>query len=355
MNEATWMASNDPAAMLAFLTDRSLHEVTQRAVHRILDRPSDRKLRLFTCACCRQVWDEAKCQRCVGQGHLNANSGDPSCDYGRECPTCHGSSRIGGLTDPRSRRAVEVAERYADGLATLGELTPHGAAADVLQMRRWEELRDAGDIDDARTHTDLYWSALCWVACATSKEIIDGGLNGTGLIGNQRIFNTSVPPAVQASLLRDVFGNVFRPSLRRQGRHNHLFVATREPTTYTVTSRSKPTEVKETEATVWTNVEHWLAWNDGTIPKLAQAIYDERRFADMPLLADALEEAGCEDAAILGHCRGTDGAWCPKCQGMKKTETNQPFGPCTTCGGVGKLRGPHARGCFVLDLLLGKE
>jgi hypothetical protein len=66
----------------------------------------------------------------------------------------------------------------------------------------------------------------------------------------------------------------------------------------------------------------WLVWNDGTVPKLAQAIYDQRRFADMPILADALEEAGCTSQDILNHCR-------------------QP--------------GEHARGCWALDLVLGKE
>jgi hypothetical protein len=66
----------------------------------------------------------------------------------------------------------------------------------------------------------------------------------------------------------------------------------------------------------------WIRWKNGTIPKLAQAIYDERRFADLPILADALEEAGCESADLLGHCR-------------------QP--------------GEHVRGCWVLDRLLGKE
>jgi hypothetical protein len=66
----------------------------------------------------------------------------------------------------------------------------------------------------------------------------------------------------------------------------------------------------------------WLSWNDSTIPKIAQAIYDERAFDRMPILADALKEAGCTNADILNHCR-------------------QP--------------GEHVRGCWVVDLLLGKE
>jgi hypothetical protein len=66
----------------------------------------------------------------------------------------------------------------------------------------------------------------------------------------------------------------------------------------------------------------WLTWNGGTVPRLVQVIYDERRFSDLPVLADALEEAGCTNADILDHCR-------------------RP--------------GEHVRGCWVVDLLLGKE
>ncbi len=66
----------------------------------------------------------------------------------------------------------------------------------------------------------------------------------------------------------------------------------------------------------------WVAWNDGTVRKLAQLIYDDRDFDRLPLLADALEDAGCTDAAILSHCR-------------------EP--------------GEHVRGCWVVDLLLGKS
>ena len=66
----------------------------------------------------------------------------------------------------------------------------------------------------------------------------------------------------------------------------------------------------------------WLARQEAAVARIAQTIYDERRFADMPILADALEEAGCTDADILNHCR-------------------QP--------------GEHVRGCWVVDLLLGKS
>ncbi|WP_437765758.1 hypothetical protein WMF27_28180 [Sorangium sp. So ce281] len=63
-------------------------------------------------------------------------------------------------------------------------------------------------------------------------------------------------------------------------------------------------------------------WRTSTAVELAGQMYESRVFGPMPLLADALLEAGCEDADVLGHCRGD---------------------------------GPHVRGCWVIDSLLGKE
>jgi hypothetical protein len=66
----------------------------------------------------------------------------------------------------------------------------------------------------------------------------------------------------------------------------------------------------------------WLAWEGGTVPKLAGSIYEERAFDRLPVLADALEEAGCTEAGLLTHLRGP---------------------------------GPHVRGCWALDLILGRS
>jgi hypothetical protein len=66
----------------------------------------------------------------------------------------------------------------------------------------------------------------------------------------------------------------------------------------------------------------WLTWHGGLVVSMARQMYESRDFSDMPILADALEEAGCDNADILAHCR-------------------EP--------------GEHVRGCWVVDLLLGKE
>jgi hypothetical protein len=89
--------------------------------------------------------------------------------------------------------------------------------------------------------------------------------------------------AAQVALIRDIFGNPFRP-------------VTAEPA--------------------------WLRWHDGTVPRIARGIYDDYRFADMPILHDALLDAGCDDEDVLAHCRTPDG---------------------------------HVRGCWVIDLLLEKS
>jgi hypothetical protein len=66
----------------------------------------------------------------------------------------------------------------------------------------------------------------------------------------------------------------------------------------------------------------WLAWNDGEVVRLAQAIYDDGRFDDLGGLAAVLEEAGCNDPGILGHCRAPSS---------------------------------HVRGCWVLDAVLTRR
>lgn len=63
------------------------------------------------------------------------------------------------------------------------------------------------------------------------------------------------------------------------------------------------------------------AWLSSTVVSIAAGVYDDRAFDRLPILADALQDAGCEDAGLLDHLRGD---------------------------------GPHVRGCWALDLILGK-
>jgi hypothetical protein len=127
-------------------------------------------------------------------------------------------------------------------------------------------------------------------ADAAAKAVAGYAADGPHAEGLPKALVESTWQAVQASerqhqarVLHCIFGNPFRPS----------------PSLPSVT----------------------LAWNDGTVRRIAQGIYIDRAFDRLPILADALEEAGCTNADILAHCR-------------------QP--------------GEHVRGCWVVDLLLGK-
>jgi hypothetical protein len=178
--------------------------------------------------------------------------------------------------------AIDVAEQYADGRETAEELADAAfltrgvndsistSLDSVLQLISVEELNAT---DAARG-----------VAFADGGEAAFNALAAGLCIARVKgTENVAREEAALACLFREVFGNPFRP----------------------LTPNSS-----------------WLSWTDGTIPKLAQAIYEEHAFDRLSILADALEDAGCTDAAILAHCRSA---------------------------------GEHVRGCWVVDLLLGKE
>ena len=93
MTEAAWLACAEPYSMLEFLRGRA----------------SDRKLRLFACACCRRVWALFEDERKRGL------------DWAPD-------------EDERSRNAVEVSERYADGTANAKELKAAKASAGPVSM-----------------------------------------------------------------------------------------------------------------------------------------------------------------------------------------------------------------------------
>jgi hypothetical protein len=181
--------------------------------------------------------------------------------------------------------AIKVVEAFGDGQATRKELkTANQDAWRVAEpiLRVSEEARQAGTkLPRAEAQRALLSQA---VALASVYHIT--------LYASQISYNIgcilswidgSPADAILCEMMRDIFGNPFRPPVF-------------DPS--------------------------WLMWNDGTVVKLAQGIYDDRAFDHLPILADALEEAGCTNADNLTHCR-------------------RP--------------GLHVRGCWVVDMILGKE
>ena len=263
MTEQEWLICTDPSSMLEFLRYRE----------------SERKLRLAACACVRRYW------------HL--------------------------LSDQRLRDAIEIREKHADGLigdvdlkqaqwegwkalivalvARLPALVAVRAAAEAVgppndgfaaRARVADDQNDWLDHAEERYYDEVErWLPRVFEFAAAAAQLTMGGPNGkpesTKIIEEAR----GTAERDQCVLLRCLFGNPLQP-LRPA-----FDLA-------------------------------WLSWHDDLLVSMAHRMYDAHDFADMPILADALEEAGCTDADILNHCR-------------------QP--------------GEHVRGCWVVDLLLGKS
>ena len=142
-----------------------------------------------------------------------------------------------------------------------------------------------------------------------------------------------------ASILRDIFGNPWKLvtlcGMERKPFHNQY-------------------------AHVDANGGFWLEadchacarFRTATVVSLAQAIYDERDFTPerMGYLWDALADAGCTDEAIEKHCKCEEQVW-----SIEYHDDEQPGGRCMVYKGWQSLRGPHVRGCWCLDILLGKQ
>lgn len=227
MTEAEWGTCADLRKMLNFL-ERT---------------PSDRKLRLFSVACCRRIW------------------------------------RL--LPDNDLREAVEVANRFAESEVTIdllqkGELATYEYAffSDLISSEAvlHEAAGAVYQLCQAPIRADLVASASAR-AVRHSQAVV---ANSPFLVDDAHASEVTI----QRALLRDIFGNPFR-------------AVTAEP-----------------------------SWLTPTVVSVATAIYDERAFDRLPVLADALEDAGCTNADLLHHCR-------------------QP--------------GEHVRGCWCVDLVLNRQ
>lgn len=166
---------------------------------------------------------------------------------------------------------------------------------------------------------------------------------------NQRGVPDGITQAQKAALMRDLVGNPWRPVILP----------------CCCLSCGCPDFELETEYAACAKCGNsmgcpWLAWNDSTVSHLAVTIYADNAFdvGSLSILADALEEAGCPETVE-----------CPGCYGRgyqpKYPIDGLGVAVCSTCLGTGRVPhpilghcrgpGPHVRGCWVVDALLGKR
>jgi len=180
------------------------------------------------------------------------------------------------------QEAINASELYADHLISIGELGISHEQVTRLHDEIW------ADANEQRWFYIRERATAAVRALSQSQfdekvilSVFNHGLDYQGFATDSDEYGAkSREQKVQAALLRDIFGNPFRP------------------------------------------VSFDPDWRTSTAVALATQMYDSRDFSAMPILADALQDAGCASSDILDHCRGP---------------------------------GPHVRGCWVVDLVLGKE
>jgi hypothetical protein len=111
-------------------------------------------------------------------------------------------------------------------------------------------------------------------------------------------------------------------STRRPGRRRYELMRKAAQTAATDEIEAHAVLLRDIFGNPFREVNFEAEWRTTTVVALAMQLYETRDFGEMPILADAIQDAGCEDTVILDHCRGP---------------------------------GPHVRGCWVCDLVLGME
>jgi hypothetical protein len=174
------------------------------------------------------------------------------------------------LADTRSRAAVDIAEQYADGTVSEATLRAAAQAAEAAHDAAFHAKGKLGASGEWAAEFAAYLNPFFAASRASNFAYVAAG---DGL-------QPGPEHAAQANLLRCILGNPFRPAQLDR------------------------------------------CWLTSNVASLAESIYADQAFDRLPILADALEDAGCDNADILNHCR-------------------QP--------------GEHVRGCWVVDLVLGKS
>jgi len=219
MTEAEWLTCEDAKAMLEFMKGNA----------------SERKLRLFSVALARTVWDQM---------------------------------------NPVMRESVDAGELFADGMILRDDVE---VVAKKLNQWGVDGMNEAGGIRNWRKAMTPETLSCFFLAFMGHHPKIQGILSGTSAY---YWIASKTSRLIQPTLLRDIFGNPFRPTTPN------------------------------------------ASWLTSIVLVLAERIYSEKAFDRLPHLADALQDAGCDNEDILNHCR-------------------QP--------------GNHCRGCRCVDLVLGKK
>jgi hypothetical protein len=188
------------------------------------------------------------------------------------------------VADGRSREAIETAERYIDGLASRDQLNETSLASHHAR----NSIGRTRGADRAKDHVRRVAANACWAA---TSALLGKGVSGEDVM---MAAAESADVAVWAGLYAD-------PLDARTGQAQLLRCVVSNP---------------------FQPIAFDPAWRTQTAVAITRGMYDGRDFAAMPILADALQDAGCEHEGILDHCR-------------------KP--------------GEHVRGCWVVDLVLGME
>jgi hypothetical protein len=207
---------------------------------RSADPASPRTLKLFALSCCRLGWP--------------------------------------ALTDVRSRRALDVAERFLGGFATEEELARAVTEADAARDEAVAAYEATNAVELLGSRQAL--TAAAFVVAHGFDQFIFAKIRDALAFRGVLRDRGSLLALVQdfGRNLRDIFGDPFRP------------------------------------------VAFDPAWRTSEAVALARQVYESRDFGAMPILADALQDAGCDCEEVLGHCRDASAT--------------------------------HVRGCWVVDLVL---
>jgi hypothetical protein len=175
------------------------------------------------------------------------------------------------LTDPRFERGLRGREAQLDNPGNyVGLRNIASRAQSDLSGREAPER-------ERRAARSVYWACAADPRQAAEEARFAIGVDTF----STHLFAVDNEEILQAEIVRDLFGNPFRP----------------------LTFEDR--------------------WRTDTVVSLASTMYEAREFSAMPILADALQDAGCDNADILAHCRDTSLT--------------------------------HVRGCWVVDLVLGKK